>query len=124
MENKNEKYQVEVETLQAQLTDVLKSKEDVLYEKTIMEEELTCKINTLDLELQKFKEQEENIVRSANKLEKIIEDLNDTLRKKDEEMKEFVKLQEEMELKLKTSQEDVIFKFMFDRFSVFSILMV
>ncbi|XP_023316245.1 myosin-9-like [Trichogramma pretiosum] len=110
MEDKNDKYQTEVEALQAELTNILKKNEDAMYEKTMLEEELRRKITLLMCELEKLQEQEEMMEKmkklelATQQLDEKTEELNQALILKDKTVTELLALQHETDNKLKETE--------------------
>ncbi|XP_016839902.1 myosin-15-like isoform X1 [Nasonia vitripennis] len=110
MENKNEKYLIEMQALQSQLTSALETKKELICEKNKIEEELNAKISSLKDELQKFKEQidivdkMEKLQLATQKLDKMTEELNEALNLKDMQMADLLNLQAETERKLSEVQ--------------------
>ena len=115
MENKNERYQVEIQALKSQLSSTLEDREEEIRQKNKIEEELRNKINNLQGELERHREQKEIIDKmkslevTTKKLDKMTEELNEALNLKDLEMADLLKLQTETERKLNDVQFEVIY---------------
>lgn len=111
--NKNERYQNEIKSLSSDLAAAIKDKEDAISERDRIEKEMREKIEKLEAELLRHREQDvivdkmSHLEEATKKLDKMTQELNEALGSKNREMTELLRQQSETETKLDTVQNQV-----------------